>query len=116
MDIYNVWCDLRPGVGDMQFHESVARCMERLRAEGLIESWRLARRKLGLGPPALGEWHVAIEVRDLAQLDTAFHGMATRAEPLEGLHHGMNSLVTNASFGLERDFPDPFRARGQERF
>jgi hypothetical protein len=34
--------------------------------EGLIEKWRLARRKLGLGPCRLGEWHLMMEVRDLA--------------------------------------------------
>ena len=49
-------------------------------------------------------------------MDDAFHRMASRGEPDEGLHHGMNELVTNASFGLTRDFPDPFRQRGEERF
>jgi hypothetical protein len=28
----------------------------------------------------------------------------------------VNQLVKNASFALYRDFPDPFRERGQERF
>jgi hypothetical protein len=26
MDIYHVWCDLKPGVGDARFAEEVARC------------------------------------------------------------------------------------------
>ena len=116
MDIYHVWCDLKPGVGDMQFYESVTRCMDHLRAGGLIETWRLTRRKLGLGPPELGEWHLMMEMRDLGQLEAAFQAMAGRGEPEEGLHHGMNALVTNARFGLTRDFPDPFRQRGAERF
>lgn len=116
MDIYNVWCDLKPGVRDTQFYDGVARCMDHLRSEGLIESWRLMRRKLGLGPKELGEWHLMMEVRDLGQLDDAFRRMASRGEPEEGLHHGMNALVTNARFGLTRDFPDPFRKTGEERF
>jgi hypothetical protein len=116
MDIYHVWCDLKPGVRDMHFYENVARCMSQLRAGGLIESWRLTRRKLGFGPSCLGEWHLMIELRDLSQLEDAFHRMAARGEPEEGLHHGMNALVTNVTFGLTRDFPDPFRERGQERF
>lgn len=116
MDIYHVWCDLRPGVRDVQFHEQVERCMEHLRAEALIESWRLTRRKLGLGPKELGEWHLMIELRDLHQLEDVFRRMATRAGAEEPLHHGMNSLVINATFGLTRDFPDPFRQRGQEKF
>jgi hypothetical protein len=116
MDIYNVWCDLKPGVRDMQFHDNVARCMDHLRAEGLIESWRLLRRKLGFGPKELGEWHLMMELRDLGQLEAAFQRMAGRGDPVEGLHHGMNALVTNATFGLTRDFPDPVRQSGEERF
>jgi hypothetical protein len=116
MDIYHVWCDLKPGVRDMQFHDNVARCMEHLRGEGLIESWRLTRRKLGLGPKELGEWHLMLELRDLSQLEAAFQRMAGRADPVEGLHHGMNALVTNATFGLTRDFPDPGRKQGEEKF
>jgi len=116
MDIYHVWCDLRPGVRDMHFAENVQRCMDHLRGQGLIETWRLTRRKLGLGPKELGEWHLMIEVHDLRQLEEVFRRMAARGDPEEGLHHGMNSLVTNATFGLTRDFPDPFRQRGHERF
>lgn len=116
MDIYHVWCDLKPGVRDAHFHENVARCMSHLKAEGLIESWRLTRRKLGFGPAELGEFHLMMELRDMGQLDDAFHRMAARGDPEEGLHHGMNALVTNARFGLTRDFPDPRRQRGKERF
>ena len=36
------------------------------------------RRKLGLGPSTLGEFHIVIEVRDLAQLDAAFGTAASR--------------------------------------
>ena len=57
-----------------------------------------------------------IEVRDLAQLDTAFDRVAGRREPVEGFHFGVNSLVTNATFALYRDFPDPVRHAGEEKF
>ena len=49
MNIYHGWCDLKPGVSDVTFAESVAKYMGHLEAEGLIEGWRLTRRKLGLG-------------------------------------------------------------------
>jgi len=52
----------------------------------------------------------------LGQLEAAFQRMAGRGDPVEGLHHGMNALVTNATFGLTRDFPDPVRQSGEERF
>lgn len=116
MNLYHVWCDLKPGIGDIAFSERVAAYLGRLKENGLIEDWRLTRRKLGLGPAGLGEFHLMIFVRDLAQLDKAFDRVASRAEPVEGLHFGVNSLVTNATFALYRDFPDPVRAKGEEKF
>jgi len=55
-------------------------------------------------------------VHDLAQLDAAFNHVAGRREPVEGFHFGVNSQVTNATFALYRDFPDPVRHVGEERF
>ena len=57
-----------------------------------------------------------IETKDLAQLDQAFQAAASRREPVEGAHFGVNSLVQNAVFALYRDFPDPLRHVGEERF
>jgi hypothetical protein len=116
MDIYHVWCDLKPGTGDVAFSEAIARYMGRLEDDGVIAGWRLTRRKLGLGPSHLGEFHLMIEVRDLHQLEDAFQRVSARTEPVEGVHFGVNSLVVNAQFALYRDFPDPHRQRGQEKF
>jgi hypothetical protein len=116
MDIYHAWCDLKPGISDTKFSEQVAGYMGHLKSKGLIEGWRLTRCKLGLGAPGLGEFHLMIEVKGLAQLDEAFTQVAGRREPVEGFHFGVNSLVQNAQFALYRDFPDPFRHRGEEKF
>ncbi len=116
MDIYHVTCDLKPGVSDLTFSTAVAGYMGHLKDQGLIQGFRLMRRKLGLGMPGLGEFHIMIEVRDLAQLDAAFGRAAGRREPIEGFHFGVNSLVTNAQFALYRDFPDPVRHAGEEKF
>jgi hypothetical protein len=116
MNQYNIWCDLKPGVGDIAFSEKLGAYLGHLEEQGLIEGWRLMRRKLGLGPSMIGEFHIVIEVRDLAQLDAAFGRVASRREPVEGYHFGVNSLVQNATFALYRDFPDPERVEGEERF
>jgi hypothetical protein len=116
MDIYHVFCDTRPGVSDMAFTEAVARYMAHLHDQGHIAAWRLTRAKLGFGLKGLGDWHLMIEVRDLAQLEAAFQHVATRRDPVESHHHGLNSLVANPTFALYRDFPDPVRHRGEERF
>lgn len=116
MNLYHIWCDLKPGVSDLTFAENVGRYLGHLKEQGLIEGYRLGRRKLGLAPATLGEFHIMVEVRDLAQLDAAFDRVAGRREPVEGFHFGVNSLVTNASFALYRDFPDPVRHAGEEKF
>jgi hypothetical protein len=116
MDHYHIWCNLRAGVSDTDFCRRVDRYLGRLREEGLIEGHRIARRKLGLGPADLGEFHITIEVRDLSQLDHAFRAVARRSDPIESFHHAVNSLVTDTRFALYRDFPDPGREEGQEKF
>jgi hypothetical protein len=69
-----------------------------------------------LAPKELGEFHLIIETRDLAQLDSAFHLAAARREPTESVHFGVNSQVCNVTFALYRDFPDAFRQEGEEKF
>ncbi|HWI29362.1 MAG TPA: DUF6614 family protein [Stellaceae bacterium] len=116
MDIYHVWCNLKPGTRDTEFGDHVAAYLGHLREQGLIEGWRLTRRKLGLGPRELGDFHLMIEIRDLAQLDRAFTGVAARRDPIEGLHFAVNSMVSEATFALYRDFPDAVRSKGEEKF
>jgi hypothetical protein len=116
MDLYHIWCDLKPGVSDLTFAEKVGLYLGRLKDDGLIESFRLTRRKLGLGPRTVGEFHIIVEIRDMAQLEGAFQRVSGRREPIEGLHHGVNSLAENLTFALYRDFPDAHRHRGEERF
>lgn len=114
MDVYEISVDLKPGVRDLEFAAALDRYLGGLAADGKIVGWRLLRRKLGLG--AGGEFKLLIETRDLAQLDAAFTAVSTRDEPVESWHHGVNSLVTNFAAALYRDFPDPHRVTGHERF
>lgn len=116
MDVYQISCDLKPGVRDAEFVTALNAYLGSLKQTGRIEDWRLLRRKLGLGIPPLGEFQILIETRDLAQLDEAFKAVSTRNEPVEGAHHDVNSLVTNFQAALYRDFPDPHRQLGEERF
>ena len=114
MDVYEISVDLRAGVRDVAFVAALTAYLDGLASDGKVESWRLLRRKLGLG--AGPEFKVMIETRDLAQLDEAFRLVATRQDPTEERHHGVNSLVTNFGAALYRDFPDPERLHGDERF
>ena len=116
MDLYHIWCNLRSDVSDLDFCESVDRYLNRLREAGRIEGHRLTRRKLGLGPSEMGEFHIVIEVEDLAQLDEAFREVSARTGVVEELHHAVNRVACDVKFALYRDFPDPHRERGDEKF
>ena len=116
MDLYHIWCNLRPGISDTEFVDRVDAYLGRLRSEGNIVSHRLSRRKLGLGPDSLGEFHVVIEVEDLAQLDRAFQDVSMRSGPVESLHAAVNQFAEDLTFALYRDFPDQDRERGEEQF
>lgn len=109
MDTYHIWCDLKPGTRDIAFAQAVSAYLGRLREAKLLESFRLTRRKLGLAPPDLGEFHIAIDVRDLAQLERTFSEVAARDGETERLHAQVYSVVQNARFALYRDFPDAVR-------
>jgi hypothetical protein len=90
--------------------------MTYLKDNGLIEGWKLMRRKLGLAPPEFADFHLVMETRNLAQLDEAFNHVAARREPVESVHFNVNSKVEKLRFGLYRDFPDPMRGEGEEKF
>ncbi|MCR9222231.1 MAG: hypothetical protein NXI21_18575 [Alphaproteobacteria bacterium] len=116
MDYYQGFFTLKEGVSDVEFADHFAAYMNRLKDEGAIEGWRLMRRKLGLGPEQLHEFQFLVETDGLAQLDRAFRVVSTRAGEWEPLHHCVNGLVDEVVFALYRDFPDPHRERGEERF
>lgn len=116
MDIYHIYCDLKPGNSDLTFVESVEAYFGYLKSQGLVEGWRITRAKLGFGLKGLGDWHIMLDVKDLAQLEAAFQRVASRRDPVEGFHFGVNSMVANPTFALTRDFPDANRHRGDEKF
>jgi hypothetical protein len=87
-----------------------------LQSGGLIAGYRVTRRKLGLGPAHLPGWHITIDFATMAQMDAAFGQVSSRADPIEGFHHAVNSKVKDVFFALYRDFPDPGRVAGQEKF
>ncbi|MEZ5559889.1 MAG: DUF6614 family protein [Pseudomonadales bacterium] len=109
MDIYHIWCDLQPGQDDLEFVRATRAYLDHLQARGALHGYRITRRKLGLAPADLGEFHMMLEFTDLAQLDDAFGRAAARRDPVEALHRAVNQRVQGARFALYRDFPDPGR-------
>jgi hypothetical protein len=116
MDIYHVWCDLKTGVSDLEFTTAAETYLNSLVDDGRMASFRITRRKLGLGLAGLGEFHLMLEFEGLAQLDDAFTHVSSRSDPVEAFHHAVNSRVSDVRFALYRDFPDKQRKTGEEKF
>ena len=116
MDVYHIWFNLKEGVSDIEFSESVNAYLNHLKDIKAVAGYRITRRKLGLGPPQLPQWHITIDFENLAQMDVAFGQVASRADPVESFHYAVNSKVQDIFFALYRDFPDPGRITGQEKF
>jgi hypothetical protein len=109
VDHYEIWVNLKDSRRDLEFVEAVNAWLGLLRERGTLESWTIRRRKFGFGPEGLGEFHVSIAVRDLAQLEAAFQAAATREGAVEAVHARVYSMVTDFKSGLYRDFPDAVR-------
>ena len=116
MDIHHIWCDLKSGVSDLAFTNAANAYLISLKDDGRLANFRITRRKLGLGLPELGEFHLMLEFENLGQLDEAFKKVATRDEPIESFHQAVNSKVSSIKFALYRDFPDDVRLSGEEKF
>jgi hypothetical protein len=43
MDVYQIYCNLKPGVADMQFVERVGKYLDTLEADGRLEGYRVLR-------------------------------------------------------------------------
>lgn len=116
MDIYHIWCNLKPGVGDVEFVDGLRGYFEHLKDEQSLRAYRITRCKLGFRPSHLQDFHIMLEFDDLTQMQRAFERVAARKDPIENLHHLVNSKVKDVVFALYRDFPDEIRSRGEERF
>ena len=111
MNTYAIWVDLRNSREDLAFCNAVNAFLGSLKAQGLLESFTIERRKFGFSPEGLGEFQIRIQTRTLDQLDQAFHHTATRSGEIETLHADVFSRVVNFKSALYRSFPDEVRTR-----
>ncbi len=116
MDHYHIWFNLKPGIKDIDFSKNLDAYLGKLKQDGNIVDFQLSKRKLGFGPSELGEYHLDIQVEDMAQLDAAFFAASERTAPIEPLHFAVNQYVTDFKAALYRNFPDPHRKEGEELF
>ena len=110
MNIYHCFIDLREESKALAFAGDIGAWLGALQEKGAIEGWRLTRRKLNLASSKLGDFHLMIEVKDLAQLDHAFDvASEEESDIVQKYLNPLRTMIERSSFALYRDFPDPER-------
>ncbi len=110
MNLYHCSVDLKDNAKAVAFAAAIDAWMRHLQSAGVIQSWRLCRRKLGFGAPRARDFLLEIEVENLTQLDDAFRFTAANDEKTEHLYAAVHQMVGDSDISLYRPFPDPERA------
>lgn len=110
MNLYHCSIDLKDGAKALSFAMAVDQWLSHLQERGVIQSWRMMRRKLNLASDRCRDFLIEIEVENLTQLDAAFRLIGEDDFDAERLHNSVNQMIAAADFGLYRPFPDAARA------
>jgi len=107
MDIYHIWADKDGDISDMEFVNNMKAFLEHLKYEGKMETYRITRCKMGFRSMDIPEWHIMMEFRNMAQMDSAFERVAPLEGELETKHRSFNQFVAdNIQHALYRDWPE----------
>jgi len=102
--------DLKQDAKALSFAKAIADWMGHLQSAGVIQNWRLLRRKLNLAAGGHSDFLLEIEVEDMSQLDEAFRLSGRHDDEVEALHRAVHDLIATSAIGLYRPFPDPERS------
>ena len=101
MDIYHIWADKEGDISDEHWVFNMRGCLDHLVSEGRMESYRITRCKMGFRSMEIPEWHIMMEFKDMAQMDSAFKRVAPLDGELEAKHKSFNQFVKgNIQHGL----------------
>ena len=107
MNLYHVMVELRDGAHALSFAHAAETWFNGLKSRGLIASWTIHRRKLGLASGRHTDFLIQIETDTLTALDGAFAALAAEAgADLETVYSRMHDMIGSAEVGLYRPYPD----------
>jgi hypothetical protein len=107
MNLYHCLIELRPEAPALAFAKATGDWMSRLKAKGLIDDWRLLRRKLGLASGNHTDFLLEITVPGKATLDAAFSALSHSDGADTQAYDRMHGMILKADVGLYRPYPDP---------
>lgn len=107
-DIYHIWANKQGDISDLDWVTNMQGFLQHLVDEDKMLSFRITRCKMGFRSIAdMPEWHIMMEFRNMAQMDTAFARVAPLEGELENKHRSFNQFVSgDIQHALFRDWPD----------
>lgn len=109
MNLYHCMIELKSDAKAIAFASACEQWLGELQGRGLIGTWRLMRRKLGLASGPHSDFLLEVEVEDLAGLETAFRAVG-RLTDSEHRHYDLaHGMIAHVEMGLYRPYPDPER-------
>ena len=108
MDVYHIFADHTEETDARTFATKMRVFLDHMVAMGRMESYRLTRMKLGFRSMDMPEFHIAMDFRNMQQLDDAMTAILRNEESIEEDHVAFNQLVDVETIQhfLYRDFPD----------
>jgi len=109
MNLYHCMIELKSDAKALALAGALEQWMGELRGAGLIDGWRLLRRKLGLASGPHSEFLLEIEVADLGGLEAAFRAVGAFTDAEHRHYDLLHGMIGSVEMGLYRPFPDPER-------
>ena len=107
MNLYHCMITLKSDAKALAFASAADHWLTGLTERGLIGGWTLYRRKFGLASSQHSDFLLMIEVKDMAQLETAFQALSDAPDDRDQRHHDLvHEMIAHADIGLYRPYPD----------
>jgi hypothetical protein len=107
MNLYHCMIELKSGAKALAFAAAAEDWLGSLKARGLIQEWRLMRRKFGLASGRHSDFILEIEVAGMQQLENSFLELGQNASDAdEQRYTRLHDLIASVDIGLYRPYPD----------
>lgn len=107
MNLYHCMIELKSGAKALAFAAATDDWLGTLERRGLIENWRLLRRKFGLASGRHSDFVLEIEVAGMQQLENSFLELGQSVSDEDEQHYTrMHDMIASVDIGLYRPYPD----------
>jgi hypothetical protein len=107
MNLYHAMIELKSGAKALAFAAAAEEWLGTLESRGMIQGWRLLRRKFGLASGRHSDFMLEIEMSGLQQLEDSFMELGKGGSyEDEQLYARVHDMIATVDIGLYRPYPD----------